>query len=196
MKHLNKYKTFEGLNPLHNNNERYYTLLDILQEPLDEISIPGIPDIFHPEDTESHLAANSYACWGFYKEFPILKGNSNKPDFEIDGIAIWNLTPSNFDKLYELIESEQPRIKDALGEHIKVKRDLIDDYAQDMYITLVPEHEYNRHKLSERVESAQTKLKYLQDELGAANPFRSLPKEDTEKVFNLIDEIYKIVNKK
>lgn len=190
MKHLNKYKTFEGLNPLHNNNERYYTLLDILQEPLDEIGIPGIPD---NNDTESHLAANSYACWGFYKEFPILKGNSNKPDFEIDGIAIWNLTSSNFDKLYELIESERLRIKDALGEHIKVKRDLIDDNAQDMYITLVPEHEYNRHKFSEKVESAQKKLNYL---LESGIPFRSLPKEDFEKVSNLIDELYKIVNKK
>jgi len=192
VKHLNTYKTFEGLNPLHSNNERYYTLLDILQEHLDEIGISGIPD---NDDAESYLE-NGDSYWGFYNEHPRLQANSNNPDFDIEGLALWNLTESKFNQFQLLLNGEETRIKNALGEHIKVKRDVMDEDVVDMYISFVPEDEYYRHKFSERVESAKTKLKKIRHFVKSGIPFRSLPKEDTEKVFNLIDEIYKIVNKK
>lgn len=170
-------------------NNRYYELLDIIQDHLDDLSISPIPD---SDDAESYLSdENGYPeCWGFHKNDNEVSGpdkfkaTSGKANFDIESIGIWNLSSAEYKRLENLIQGESDRIKDALG-YIKIKQDIIHDSAYDMYITLISEDVYQAQQFENKIKSADEKINSFD--------IYSLSDDNKEKAVELINQLYKLV---
>lgn len=187
MKHLNTYKLFESSN---DNNEKYYTLLDVIQDVLDNEGITGIPDVEDPENYlgEPYETTDTKTHWGYHANQRIDNRNkffatSDKADFEIKYIGIWNLSPDRFERLEAGIENEMERIIDAVG-YIKITKQEITDSMWDMYISYTSEREFKRLRRNEKIKWAKDILKKY--DVGA------LSNNKQDEAFELIDKLNKL----
>ena len=140
MKYL---KVFES-----NDNELYYTLLDIIQYHLDDLNITGVPDYLE-DDVESYLESSG-EHWGFHKKkYPTGSGylaSSGKVNFDVNCLVIWNLTGDRCKRLTQLIEGETDRIEESGIGHLHIKVEEIDSNVFDIHLKLRTPKEHQKEK--------------------------------------------------
>jgi len=182
MKYL---KVFES-----NNNGMYYTLLDIIQDHLDDLNIPGVPDNLD-SGAEPYLESSG-EHWGFHKkEGNLYLASSGEVNFDVDCLVIWNLTKDRCEKLKQLIEGEIDRIEESGIGHLRINVEEIDNNVLDIHLKLITPKEHQKEVLKKKSELEQAKNKLT----NFASVIDKLTDKDRDIALLLIEQLHEISKK-